>query len=630
MINFSSFFKLAVLTFFSLIVGSAFAQQSINVNKIDKYIKVSQYQHINTTDVELKSIDSLLTLPSNAWLNVKSGTSTLGVKKGTNWYKIDIQNTDTKTQNTIVVLPNRVQLSSIDLYFINQEKKLEKVDFILSKINIFFGEINLAKYSSSSLFLRVKSDVKLSVPLYIYQENHFLDYSANKHFDNGLSIGGLLFASLIFIMLFLTTNDRTTGLLAAYLIVRTLIFSVLTGGSLYFIFDQQEELRGFELPILACLAGVFYFGFTSAFFRLKSQEPQIHLFLKQCMWLMLACIPLSLALTVNANLIMVTLLHFFITVCLAVVGLNLFKKGYRLALLFTSVVVFQLAVGFINLSMPYIASKGFIHIEPSHQFSFWTSTILIILVICRQYYYQIQDRNKMQLSALESAVSSKKSQEEIVKLQNENQQRLEDRVQERTLELNIALQELEELNRELEQKNTLDELTGLFNRRFYDQKILAEYRRSKRNLTPLSLILIDIDHFKAVNDGYGHLAGDQCLHWVGEHIKQGLKRSTDVGCRYGGEEFCIILPDTDAEGAVALAELIRESVAKFNFVYQEQAITITVSCGISTYTQQKDTFPEHIFVAADKALYQAKHNGRNQICQHSISNQLTLKEENNE
>ncbi|MFB0999700.1 MAG: diguanylate cyclase, partial [Colwellia sp.] len=83
---------------------------------------------------------------------------------------------------------------------------------------------------------------------------------------------------------------------------------------------------------------------------------------------------------------------------------------------------------------------------------------------------------------------------------------LESKVQERTLELNIALQELEDANKELQEKNTLDELTGLYNRRFYDQKIQAEFRRSRRNLTPLSLVVIDIDYFKKVNDNYGHLA----------------------------------------------------------------------------------------------------------------------------
>ncbi|WP_223271713.1 GGDEF domain-containing protein [Colwellia hornerae] len=192
---------------------------------------------------------------------------------------------------------------------------------------------------------------------------------------------------------------------------------------------------------------------------------------------------------------------------------------------------------------------------------------------------------------------------------------LESKVQERTLELNIALQELEEVNKELEEKNTLDELTGLYNRRFYDQKILAEYRRSRRNLTPLSLLVIDIDHFKTVNDNYGHLAGDECLVAVAACIKSCLRRSADISCRYGGEEFCLILPETDSKGAMALAEELRESIASCQVSYNDIIINLTISCGISTYLQQKDVQAEHLFVVADQALYQAKHNGRNQVIQ---------------
>jgi len=206
------------------------------------------------------------------------------------------------------------------------------------------------------------------------------------------------------------------------------------------------------------------------------------------------------------------------------------------------------------------------------------------------------------------------------KEQQENQEELEDRVQERTLELNIALQELEETNKELEQKNTIDELTGLFNRRFYDQKIIAEYRRSKRNLTALSIVLIDIDHFKTVNDTHGHQAGDKCLSWLSEKIKQRIKRSSDMAFRYGGEEFCLILPDTDTEGAMALAEELREKIASEPCLFKDIEIPLTMSSGISTYQQQEDVMPEQLFAAADKALYHAKHNGRNQtqVCQNIL------------
>ena len=242
---------------------------------------------------------------------------------------------------------------------------------------------------------------------------------------------------------------------------------------------------------------------------------------------------------------------------------------------------------------------------------------LVLLIFCGYFYRRKQLADKKQLTeeltkTRAASELSEQARQLLLQEQQANQDLLEDRVQERTLELNIALQELEEANQALEQKNTLDELTGLFNRRCYDQKILAEYRRSKRNLTPLSFVLIDIDHFKAVNDTHGHLAGDQCLVWVSEHIKQSLKRSSDMAFRYGGEEFCLILPDTDGKGAVAVAEALRKNIAKQACVYKDVSIPLTISNGIFTYLQQANILPEQIFESADKALYQAKHDGRNQ------------------
>jgi len=129
-------------------------------------------------------------------------------------------------------------------------------------------------------------------------------------------------------------------------------------------------------------------------------------------------------------------------------------------------------------------------------------------------------------------------------------------------------------------------------------------------------VIIDIDHFKSVNDSYGHLAGDHCISQVGQQINDCLKRSTDLGCRYGGEEFCLILPNTDALGALALAEKLRLIIAETTLSYRNVAIKLTISCGVSTYQQQHEITSDELFSVADKALYRAKQNGRNQVQQH--------------
>ena len=236
-------------------------------------------------------------------------------------------------------------------------------------------------------------------------------------------------------------------------------------------------------------------------------------------------------------------------------------------------------------------------------------SVISILFTLMQKLIEQSGKNAEQIATLTKQLTIEKSLFET-QLQ-ENQEELESKVQERTLELHIALQELEELNRELAEKSTLDELTGLYNRRFYDQKILAEYRRSRRNLSPLSLVVVDIDHFKKVNDNFGHLAGDECLKAVAQALKKSLLRSTDIACRYGGEEFCLILPETKDAGAKLFAEELRKKISQLAVQHSGQTIALTISCGISTYQQQEGASPETIFSAADQALYQAKQAGRN-------------------
>jgi len=239
--------------------------------------------------------------------------------------------------------------------------------------------------------------------------------------------------------------------------------------------------------------------------------------------------------------------------------------------------------------------------------------LVILLLIKRSTYSNLKSLEDEKCSLREALEVNNQAFEALKQEFEESQEDLEIRVQERTLELNITLQELEDVNQELEQKTTIDELTGLYNRRYYDQKLLAEFRRSRRNLTPFSLVIIDIDHFKKINDDYGHSAGDKCLSGLAALIKKSLRRSADIGCRYGGEEFCLLLPETELKGAVALSEEIRELAADQKFKVDDVLISFTISCGISTYHQENNVKPIDIFNAADKALYFAKNNGRNQV-----------------
>lgn len=152
-------------------------------------------------------------------------------------------------------------------------------------------------------------------------------------------------------------------------------------------------------------------------------------------------------------------------------------------------------------------------------------------------------------------------------------------VQERTLELEITLRELHEVNHKLTEQSTIDSLTGVKNRSAFDKRLIAESRISRRQETPIALLMLDIDRFKSINDQYGHLAGDQALRVIAQTLQQHLKRPTDLVSRFGGEEFAIILPNTAAEGAIQVAETIREAVAAIKFEWEGKAIPLSISIG---------------------------------------------------
>lgn len=167
----------------------------------------------------------------------------------------------------------------------------------------------------------------------------------------------------------------------------------------------------------------------------------------------------------------------------------------------------------------------------------------------------------------------------------------------------------------LEKLSTLDGLTGLFNRRFFDQVLENEWARSRRGNEPLSIILADIDCFKKYNDRYGHMEGDECLKRVARALAASPQRACDVVCRYGGEEFCAILPATRLEGALKLAEAMRAAVVALDIPHAENANRgcVTVSMGVACAMPSQSITSADILQLADAMLYRAKNQGRNMV-----------------
>jgi diguanylate cyclase (GGDEF)-like protein len=182
-------------------------------------------------------------------------------------------------------------------------------------------------------------------------------------------------------------------------------------------------------------------------------------------------------------------------------------------------------------------------------------------------------------------------------------------------ELKRTQKDLQTANQTLRRLAALDGLTQIANRRRFDEQMNLEWRRMSREKSALSLIMCDIDHFKLYNDAYGHQMGDDCLRAVAQAIGNSLRRPADLVARYGGEEFGVILPATDAEGALRVARDIQKRIEELGVAHKTSPVAphVTLSLGLATMVPRTDLPPEQLVESADRALYQAKAQGRNRI-----------------
>ncbi|NBX17505.1 MAG: diguanylate cyclase [Proteobacteria bacterium] len=202
-----------------------------------------------------------------------------------------------------------------------------------------------------------------------------------------------------------------------------------------------------------------------------------------------------------------------------------------------------------------------------------------------------------------------------------------DRRKARENEITEIANQLRDLTQVLMKLSLIDQLTGVANRRAFDQTLEQEFKRSRRNRQPLSILLFDVDHFKFFNDTYGHQAGDLCLRRVAQEVLNTIKRPGDMLARFGGEEFSIILPDTDVSGAKVIAQRVLAGIAALNIRHEHNSAApcVTVSVGAATYLgSDPNSETKGLVGLADQLLYAAKKAGRNRVQSGALDEQVVI------
>lgn len=481
-----------------------------------------------------------------------------------------------------------------------------------------FDDIFLLPASApdTTLYLRATSDGVLQLPAHFISEAELLSLKERQDFVFGVLVGVLVVLTAYFAVLYLIVRDR--GFL--YYVLHSISAIVII--SLWHGFDRASLWPSSMAPYLMLLVSqvvvVCLVNLVLWFLRLQHSDDAtaraLRVLRNAAVLLALATPALPPAVAITCSIVTGVLMSLGVSVALVRYGnfrelsVRLFMLGWILFLPSTFAMLLY-RLGFIGLGMDHeVVAYGGWMLE------------MVLQAFALVVRYDMDQRTKLaaqqqaiaareresaaRSQALHHEQQARRALEEAEQAQRNYSETLEQRVRERRAEL-------EHIHRELAAISITDALTGLHNRRFFTERFEQEVTRMQHMQAGLSLMLIDVDHFKRINDSHGHLAGDECLRQVAMRLKSQLKRPSDVLCRFGGEEFAVLLPDTPLPGALAFAHAICETISATPLMCGEIAVSATISVGLMVAETTSALTPDQLLHRVDLALYQAKNEGRN-------------------
>lgn len=607
-----------VLASITLVVIAAIASVLLNLTgSISQHELLNPVKHYST--IESLTLEQLPPDTSPQWESVVNPVN-MGMDSNEHWFIAPVAGYQTPYEHYMLEV-NYALMDTLDVWMINTEG--QAVASWQSGDSLPFGSRDLLHESFlfplphdemiEQIVIRAKTTGSLKLPIRFWQQERFLEYSAFKNLVNGLFFGFLLAMGVSNLFFFATTGSKTFFVYTGYVFSLTLTLASLQGLGYAYLWPDNTWLQGRAVAIFANATIMFAVIFSSWLLDVKQHSAWAAKLLNVISAVFLVSIVISLILPYPFLIkTFLSLLSVSVVITLSV-GVWLALKGVVLArycsLAWVILLLSGLSVAFDN--MGFISLP--IHSNYLLMLGATVETLLLALVLAISYSHKRQQLSDAQAKALQHEKALLVAKDELLDVQQRNQDDLEYKVQERTLELEIALRELSDANRELENLNTIDPLTGIRNRRHFDKRLLAESRRSRREQTQLSVAMVDIDKFKAINDEHGHSVGDECIKFVAKKLQQQLRRSTDDVCRYGGEEFSVILPNTDVVGARQVLEAMRQAVESEPVLVDGLSINMTVSCGLATTIISQEKQELELLKFADEQLYGAKQNGRNQV-----------------
>ncbi|UZE96714.1 sensor domain-containing diguanylate cyclase [Alkalimarinus alittae] len=543
------------------------------------------------------SLDDIRSLKGE-WRINENETFNKGYNTSAWWLNFTIDNQNSNSDWLLEI--SYAVLDYVDVFIVDRNGQVsksimgDKLPFNARPIvhRYFTVPMTIPQSESVTVYIRVVSSSSVQVPITVWNKRAFNAADIGHTAIQGLYYGGLIIIAIYNLLIYFALRERTYLYYVSYVLSMVVFMASLNGWAFQFLWPYSVDWN--DMVILLSLDLVVLFGllFTHRFLAFNPSSRPLWVFAKTIVIICVALFFVFMVIPYSIGIRIIIIYAVFGCFWALVAGVIAWRQGRQSAGIYVAAWSWLLIGGVV------LALNKF-HVFPRNIYTDYAAQIgslIEVLLLSFAMAERISKEKTLRFAA----------QKEALLIQKQANEELEERVAARTIELQDA-------NKKLQTLSDTDQLTGLKNRRYLNQYIDKEIARGARYKHGVAVLLIDIDHFKSVNDTYGHLVGDECLQEVAKRISGQMRWPTDLVARYGGEEFCMVLPVTGLEGAVTVAERVCEKVhacvVNAGDIELETSVSVGVYAAVPTSADQGNEF----LTFADEALYQAKENGRNRV-----------------